>query len=442
VGWTASLLCVLIAQGVAVAHSYLWAGPIVCALVVIFATDIPIRPFLAFVLLVRVLTDATLSTPSAGSGTVNLSGGIAVLLILVAAGLVIQRRRGLLATTLATAWLCSWTAVGLLFHGHSSETARQGVREAAIVAVAVIVYNSRSKINMRVATGLVQLLGVVPAVLALYQLATHTGLNIEGHIRAYGTFNHPDGAAMFFAIASIASLWRYVDVGRRLLDLSLVALFAAATIATFSLTALASLLAMLVAFGALRPGSARLKLGSYAVAGLIVAVFLATPFGAARIANESSTQFNAAQKHALASTSLGWRLYKWETLIPEWEEEPFFGQGLGATVSAEGSSYMLITGKAPHNEYLRYLVETGAVGLIILLGAVVFLIRRLDQRRSLERNAGTLALAVVVGCLVNALADNTFLYTTTGYEAALIVAAALAIPAVRSASPAAREDLR
>ena len=147
---------------------------------------------------------------------------------------------------------------------------------------------------------------------------------------------------------------------------------------------------------------------------------------AARIANESSTQVRAGGTQALASTSLGWRLAKWGTLIPQWERAPYFGTGLGTTVTAEGSAYLLLSGKAPHNEYLRYLVETGAAGLAILLWSVGFLIRRLARRRGVgTNNVGAFGIAVVVGCLVNALTDNTFLYTTTGYAVALIVAAVL-----------------
>jgi hypothetical protein len=43
-------------------------------------------------------------------------------------------------------------------------------------------------------------------------------------------------------------------------------------------------------------------------------------------------------------------------------------------------------------------------------------------------NAATLALAIVVGCLVNSLADNTLLNSPTCYAAVLIVAAVLSLP--------------
>jgi O-antigen ligase len=428
--WLGCLICLLGAQGVAVAHSYLWAAPLLCLLIVACATDLPLIPFLGAILLVRVVTDASVSTHSAGSGSVNLSGDIAVLLILVGIGLLVRRRQGVTFAVLAALWLCLWTVIALRLHGASVETVRQGVREGAVVALAIIVCNSRRVITVPVATRLVQFLGFVPALIALYQLATHTGLNTEGHIRAYGTFNHPDGAAMFFAIAATASLWQYMDNGRRRSDLLLTALYSAATVTTFSLTGLVSLLAMLMTFGVLRPGSVRIKLGSFTVAALIVIGFLATPYGAARLASESSTHLASGQTRTLASTSLGWRIFKWGTLIPEWEAAPFFGKGLGTTVTTEGNFYLSTAGKAPHNEYLRYLVETGVVGLGLLLSAVAILIRRLMRiRRATGGLAGsTLGIAIVVGCLVDAVADNTFLYTTTGYAVALILGAILSGP--------------
>jgi hypothetical protein len=45
-------------------------------------------------------------------------------------------------------------------------------------------------------------------------------------------------------------------------------------------------------------------------------------------------------------------------------------------------------------------------------------------------NAPALAIAVIVGCLVNSLADNTLLNSPTCYAAALILAAVLALPGI------------
>lgn len=396
------------------------------------SVGLPLVPFLGVALLVRVLTDDRSAPDSRHSGSLNLSGAIAVLLILVAVGLLLRRRRGVLPAVLAALWVCTWTAIAVGTRGASTETLREGVREVSVIALAVIVYNARGGVTVPIATRLVQFIGFIPALLALYQLATHTGLDVAHNIRANGTFAHPNSAAMFFAIAAAASLWSYLDNGRHRYDVLLTALFAAALIATASIDGLISLIAMLTALGALRPGSFRVKLGPYVVAGVIVLAFFASPLGPHRIAQESATA-----EGGNANSSLAWRLHKWKILLPEWERSPLFGQGLGTTTTEEFISWSRFAGKPPHNEYVRYLVETGLVGFVILLGALTILIRSLLRKRripgTLEAgtfNAPTLAIVIIVGCLVNSLADNTLLNSPTSYAVALIVVAVLSLPGI------------
>jgi O-antigen ligase len=426
----AALLPILVAEGAAVSHSYLLAAPLVGVLLVAVAIELPLAPLLGSVLLVRILTDAKLSSQTIRhTSSLNVSGAIALLFILIALGLLIRRRQGAQAAILAFLFLAVSTAVAVNTHGLSTETVREGVRELSVVAMAFIVYNSRGSLTVATVTRIIQVAAVVPASIAVYQFATHTGTLINGQIRAYGTFVHPNSAGMFFAIATAASLWRYLDYGRRRLDLLFTAIFGAGAIATFSLSGLGALLAMLITFGILRQGSLRLKLSAFAAAALIVIAFLATPLGAERLASESSTNLNPTHTRGeINNTSLGWRLYKWELLLPEWERSPLLGQGLGSTVTSEGNSENITAGKVPHNEYVRYLVETGVLGLAILLWATKLLLRALARRRILGSSAAILATSVFVGCLVNALGDNTFLYTTTGYAVALIIAAALTPP--------------
>jgi O-antigen ligase len=406
-----------------------WFGPV-------GGLDRLLVPFLGATLLVRVLTDDLAGPDSQNSGSLNLSGGIAVLFILAAIGLLLHRRRGLLPTALAALWLCIWTGVAVSTSGASSETLREGVREVSVVALAVIVYNARGVVTVPIATRLVQLVGFAPALIALYQLATNTGRDIAGEFRSYGTFAHPDSAAMFFAIAAVASLWRYLDDGRRRFDALLTALFVAALLTTLSLDGLITVIAMLITYGALRPGSFRSKLIPCAIAGLVALTFFATPLGARRITNESSTSLRTAERGE-ANSSLAWRLNKWKTLIPEWERSPLVGRGLGTTVTGRRVPGNEFAGEAPHNEYVRYLVETGVVGLAILLWAFTILTRRLVCKwrvpGALEAgtlNPATLALVIVSGCLVNSLAEDTLLNSPTCYAAALIIYAVLALPPI------------
>jgi O-antigen ligase len=393
--------------------------------------DLLLVSFLGAMLLIRVLTDDLSGPDTQNSGSLNLSGAIAVLLILVAAGLLLGRHRGVRATILAGLGLCLWTAIAVNTNGASTETLREGVREASVIALAVIVYNARGAVTVPIATRLVQLVGLTPALIAVYQLATHTGRDVAGEFRSYGTFAHPDSAAMFFAIAAAISLWRYLDDGRHRLDALLTVLFVTALLTTLSLDGLVTLIAMLIAYGALRHGSLRERLIPCAIAGIVALTFFATPLGTQRVANESSTSLTTAE-HGEANSSLAWRLNKWKTLIPEWERSPLAGRGLGTTVTGRRSLGNEFAGEAPHNEYVRYLVETGIVGLAFLLWALAILILRLIHKRCIPgeleadtRNAATLAIVIVIGCLVNALAENTLLNSPTCYAVVLIVFAVL-----------------
>lgn len=391
-----------------------------------------LAPFLGVALLVRVLTDDLSSPASRHSGSLNLSAAIAVLFILVAAYVLVRRPHGGRAAALASLWLALWTAIAVATDGASAETLREGVREASVVAFALIVYNARGALNAPIAARLLQIVAAIPAAIALYQLATHTGMSITGELRSNGTFAFPTSAAMFFAIAATASLWRCLDVARRPLDALLAALFATALIATFSIDGLVTLLAMLVALGLLRPGSVRAKAVPCLIAAAIALAFFATPLGSQRISSESRTDVTTVA-NVEGGTSLAWRLHKWKTLMGLWEHSPLLGRGLGTTLTttatAPGDRY---SGKPPHNEYIRYLVETGVLGLILLLGGLSLLVRRLLRLRRLAGasapatlNATTLALVVLIGCLVNALADNTFINSPTCYAAALVVFATL-----------------
>ena len=390
--------------------------------------------FIGTALVVRVLTDDRSAPNSRQTGSLNLSGVIAVLFILLAILLVLRNRRGVLPAVLAAVWLGVWTAVAIGTRGASTETLREGVREASVVALGLIVYSARGALSVPLAARLVQIAGAVPAVVALFQLANGTGMDVAGHIRSNGTFAHPNSAAMFFAVAGIVSLWRYLDCGRRLPDAVLTALFVAALIATYSIDGLVTLVAMLLMLGALRPGRLGIDRVPFVIAGLLVLVFFATPLGSARIASESATNLASAERGE-ANSTLAWRLNKWKTLLPGWEHSPVYGQGLGTTVTEEpifGNEY---AGDPPHNEYLRYLVETGVIGLAVLIGPLALLIRGLVRRRRVSGTveAGTLnaplvALVVLAGCMINALADNTVLYSTASYAAALIIGAALCLP--------------
>ncbi len=384
---------------------------------------------LSLLLIARILTD-DLSPNSRHSGSLNLSAVIALVLILLATGLTLRRRSGLWTGILAALWLCIWTAVAAHTNGLSGETLREGVREASVVALGLLVYNAREVVTVRMAARIVQLIGAFPAILTLYQLATFASTH-----RPHGTFAQHDSAAMFFALAAAISLWLYLDDRRHRIDIALMALFAGALVATASIDGLITLVVMFTATGLLRAGPARAKLVPCALSGAIALIFLVNPVGAHHLVRESATNLTE-EAGGEADSSLAWRFHKWKLLIPAWERSPILGRGLGTTTTVEAVPGNAYAGRPPHNEYIRYLVETGVIGLAAMLAALTLLVRYLIRMQKAPdpeglgtASAATIALVVVAGCLVNSLADNTLLNSPTGYAAALIVAAALGLSA-------------
>src|SRR3984957_15103230 len=67
---------------------------------------IGLAPFLGLVRFIRVLTDSLSPSNSRHSGSLNLSGSIAVLLIVVAVGILLARRQATRPTLIAALWLC------------------------------------------------------------------------------------------------------------------------------------------------------------------------------------------------------------------------------------------------------------------------------------------------------------------------------------------------
>lgn len=63
------------------------------------------------------------------------------------------------------------------------------------------------------------------------------------------------------------------------------------------------------------------------------------------------------------TNSFTWRTVHWKLLIDEWRKEPLLGYGLHTS-----SDFISPWDEEPHNDYIRFLVETGLVGLFVFLG--------------------------------------------------------------------------
>lgn len=97
------------------------------------------------------------------------------------------------------------------------------------------------------------------------------------------------------------------------------------------------------------------------------------------------------------------RVRAWKFFFEVAQADLLFGRGLGASTVAN-SGEIHVAYRVPHNEYLRFLVDGGAVGLALILVGYVVLFVGIFSRSS--RFAGFILIASFLGLALYAFFDN------------------------------------
>ena len=104
--------------------------------------------------------------------------------------------------------------------------------------------------------------------------------------------------------------------------------------------------------------------------------------------------------------SFTWRLIHWRSVLKEIQKSPLVGHGLGSS-----SDISLIEGYLPHNDYLRVLVDLGAVGFILLItGFICYWIA--VSKSSLPFNLSFVYKSYIILLLISCAAENVINQTT------------------------------
>lgn len=394
------------------------AGVPTLALLVIAATPLGVAlgrrwalTLLPLALVARTLVD--------NSGSVVLTGGIAVALVALAV-LVLIRSSGWVLPVLVLALLLTASAwASAATHG-AAVTFVEALRLMSAVAVVVVVANAPGRLTPHGVARTVQVIGVVPAGLAIMQFVTGTGTYIDGALRAQGTLAQANSAAVLFALCSLATFALLMDGSRhRVLDGGLMVVFVAAQVATGSIGGFATFLAMLMIHLVTVVGRRidRVLLGT-ATVGLAVFAAVNSRIGAQRL-----SEFGGGPG---GNASFQWRLQAWDKVLDAWRVHPWLGNGVGST-----QSDLILVGSIPHNEYVRLLAEVGVVGtvVVLLVGLRYAFVMIGRLRAGYGPPAASLALATLGGLAVNGLAANTMLYSASFYVALFILAAAARVTA-------------
>lgn len=362
-------------------------------------------PMLVVVLAARTFLDA--------SGDSMITGGLAVALVALAL-LTLPRTAGWTLPVLAGAvylFISAWA--GDAVNG-GRYTYPEALRLLSGVAVVVVAANAPGKLTVARVQHVVQAIGVVPAVLALVQLATGTASLNHGVARASGTLAHENSAAMLFALCNIVTFAHVLEHRRhRPLHVALLGLFLLAQLSTGSIGGFVAVLVMVVLF----LGSRAVRRADRLMIGLLG---LGLGLWGAMNSTIGQERLNEYFGGTGQETSLEWRFAAWDAVMAAWRANPWWGNGVGW---AESST--VLGGNVPHNEYVRMLAEIGIAGLalVVALGLWYAMTMRRLAKTSPNPTAASLALALLGGVAVNAIAANTLHYSASFYLELFILAA-------------------
>ncbi|MGC9326970.1 MAG: O-antigen ligase family protein [Candidatus Hinthialibacter sp.] len=343
------------------------------------------------------------------------------------------------AALLFGAWmilLIPWAVVPVYLHGSSRlASLREWVRLLSLFPLFVILLNLSVRGNANRILAALFLSLIVPTLTALYQIAFHEGMLVQEAHRIQSTFPHPNPFSFYLVMMIGLAYWKCRWSERRLGWVLLLLLSLGLLISTFSFTGAGMLgvLILMIAMGENR----RLRLAILSALILFALVFIATPTGRLRI--RTITQWDnldEIERTGRETSSLVWRLLNWRFLIRTWKNSPWAGYGLDSSPIVNPNRVYQGTGpgQEPHNDYIRFLIDTGAIGLffyLLWLAGVGLLLIRAYRKANAPPVRGFIwiAIALYAAWLAGSANDNLFMATAYQYCLWAVFACALGWPA-------------
>jgi len=240
-----------------------------------------------------------------------------------------------------------------------------------------------------------------------------------GHVRIQGLGVHQNAFAMYLLAMAVLALSRYMFRGQLRYLLLALGLGGWIVVTMTRISLVATLLAVMVA--ALYASALRRNIKPV-LAALLLGAAVAVPLTPLVLDRTLGFVPGAGELLALVRDPSGllglvrWhgREHIWPILLGAFMASPFVGMGLGASGPVLRTSFPSTYSDVPHNEYLRLLVETGAIGLsLLLLGLFVWwlsAVRAGTGLRGVGREYAVAAVALVPAAAVISFTDNTIDY--------------------------------
>jgi O-antigen ligase len=234
-----------------------------------------------------------------------------------------------------------------------------------------------------------------PAILAIYQFATGTGITLaeEGiYNRSFGTFSHPNILAFYLLIPLSLCLLVFLVGDKKKTGILWHGFWAItffmAMVSTYTRGAWLGFMLIVLVLGIVRY-RAFLVVASIV---LVVAYFTAEPI---------QTRLNEIS-HVSPYGSIQWRFDLWKDSFDYGQQKPILGYGAGAAddviLKNRGNQFGSVY---PHNDYLKIFLEEGILGVLAYLLIIISLLSLLwrQYRKANKPNIKTLIFLILILCL-------------------------------------------
>lgn len=246
---------------------------------------------------------------------------------------------------------------------------------------------------------------IIPFIFGVWQFATGDSSHIaSGFKRIYGTLGHPNRYAFFLVVLSLLSIYfifeknsKYTWLYFGLFGCMVISLFF-----TFARVGWVSFLVSISILGVLRYRKFYLFV---LICGILLLMFL-----------PSFKDTGLSRLHPDASF---WQRFELNEFgISLFKRRPIFGIGLGnytlfsTSLGFIKQSYGMRTGVSPHNDYIKFLVEGGIIGLLaylfIMYSALKLSINIFKISNHTARNYGAFLISLIAAILVFGITDQGF----------------------------------
>ncbi|MCZ3385478.1 MAG: O-antigen ligase family protein, partial [Actinomycetia bacterium] len=277
---------------------------------------------------------------------------------------------------------------------------------------------------------------VVPIGLGLYQAATGSGLWVAGFVRVVGTFRHPVPYSIYLVIIILTIVALLPNVRTKL---------------RIPLAIYAALAVVVLVSSLTRSAWMALALGIVVIAVLqsrwLIPLMVVVAIGAAVLSPNVMQRVTEMAEPGTSTVgdptnSLTWRINYWKETLDLADGRTVTGIGMGMVQRSTPEE------KAPHNDYLRVVVEGGVLalaGYIWLLVALVRLALKAVRDRGRLRGppkgvavgfVASLAALLLLGIVSNVISQVVLLW----YVATIAALAAAAHHVAAEPEPVQREE--